>query len=370
MDGNESSLTSPYQQAARTALAAALGLLGLWTVHSFWPALVWACILAIAIWPLYQRARARWRPGRHDILVAGGFTVAIALVFVMPLIAVAVQLGREAYVIVDWVENIRQNGLPPPAWLARLPVGGDEAIVWWKSNLGDRSAASDLLQRLPREDLVTYSRHLGSQLLHRLVLFGFTLLTLFFLFQAGERLSEQMLRVSHRAFGASGERIAKQMVASVHGTVNGLVLVGLGEGVLLGIAYGVSGVPHPTMLGALTAVAAMIPFGAPLVFGIAALLLLSQGSTVAAVSVFLLGVVITFVADHFVRPVLIGGATRLPFLWVLLGLLGGVETWGLLGLFLGPAIMAALIFLWREWTDDAQDRMSAGRNHRDARPGS
>jgi predicted PurR-regulated permease PerM len=71
-----------------------------------------------------------------------------------------------------------------------------------------------------------------------------------------------------------------------------------------------------------------------------------------------------------VRPVLIGGATRLPFLWVLFGLLGGVETWGLLGLFLGPAIMAALIFLWREWTDDAQDRMSAGRNHRDARPGS
>lgn len=143
------------------------------------------------------------------------------------------------------------------------------------------------------------------------------------------------------------------MVASVHGTVDGLVLVGLGEGVLLGIAYGVSGVPHPTMLGALTALAAMIPFGAPLAFGIAALLLFSEGSTVAAFSVFLLGTVITFVADHFVRPVLIGGATRLPFLWVLFGILGGVETWGLLGLFLGPAIMAALILLWREWTEGA-----------------
>lgn len=353
MDGHDSSLTSPYQQAARTGLATALALLGIWTVSSFLPALVWACIIAIAIWPLYQRARARWRPGKHDALLAAGFTLAIALVFVVPLVAVAVQLGREAHVIFGWVENIRQNGLPPPDWLSSLPVGSEEAIGWWKGNLSDPSAASELLQRVPREDLVTYSRHFGSQLLHRLVLFGFTLLTLFFLFRAGESLSEQMLRVSRRAFGTNGERIAKQMVASVHGTVDGLILVGLGEGLLLGIAYAATGVPHPTLLGALTAIAAMIPFGAPLAFGIAALLLLSQGSIVAAVVVFLLGMVITFVADHFVRPVLIGGATRLPFLWVLFGLLGGVETWGLLGLFLGPAIMAALILLWREWTENA-----------------
>ena len=60
---------------------------------------------------------------------------------------------------------------------------------------------------------------------------------------------------------------------------------------------------------------------------------------------------VVFVADHFVRPVLIGGAIRLPFLWVLMGILGGLEAFGILGLFLGPAIMAALISLWREWTD-------------------
>jgi predicted PurR-regulated permease PerM len=95
----------------------------------------------------------------------------------------------------------------------------------------------------------------------------------------------------------------------------------------------------------------MIPFGAPLVFGAAALFLLAKGAAVAAVVIFLFGVAVVFIADHFVRPVLIGGSTRLPFLWVLLGILGGVETWGLLGLFLGPAIMAALILLWREYTE-------------------
>jgi predicted PurR-regulated permease PerM len=90
------------------------------------------------------------------------------------------------------------------------------------------------------------------------------------------------------------------------------------------------------------------------IFILAALTLLSAGSVGWAIAVLATGFATTFAADHFVRPALIGGATRLPFIWVLLGILGGVETWGLLGLFLGPAIMAALILLWREWVGDAQ----------------
>jgi predicted PurR-regulated permease PerM len=122
--------------------------------------------------------------------------------------------------------------------------------------------------------------------------------------------------------------------------------------VLLGIVYAIAGVPQATVLGLLTAVAAMVPFAGSVMFSIAALLLLAQGSIVWAIVVFAVGVVVMFVADHFIRPALIGGATRLPFLWVLLGILGGVEAWGLIGLFIGPAIMAALILLWREWAGE------------------
>jgi predicted PurR-regulated permease PerM len=94
----------------------------------------------------------------------------------------------------------------------------------------------------------------------------------------------------------------------------------------------------------------VIPFGAPVVFGAAALYLIAQSKIAAAGIVLGAGFVVTFVADHFVRPVLIGGATRLPFLLVLLGILGGLESLGLLGLFVGPAVMAAFVALWREWT--------------------
>jgi predicted PurR-regulated permease PerM len=79
--------------------------------------------------------------------------------------------------------------------------------------------------------------------------------------------------------------------------------------------------------------------------------LAASGSTIAGAAVLCFGLVVVFVADHAIRPVIIGGAARLPFLWVLLGILGGLETFGIIGLFLGPAIMAALISLWRDWTE-------------------
>jgi predicted PurR-regulated permease PerM len=93
----------------------------------------------------------------------------------------------------------------------------------------------------------------------------------------------------------------------------------------------------------------MLPFCAPLVFCGAALWLFVHGATVSAVGVAAFGFVVVFVAEHFVRPVLIGGSTRLPFLLVLFGILGGAETFGLIGLFVGPALMTVLTMLWAEW---------------------
>ncbi|WP_428533797.1 AI-2E family transporter [Rhodopila sp.] len=337
------------QQGARAALAMLLIGLGLWTLHRYVPALIWAAILAIAVWPLYQRATRRWPPGKHNILLPSVFTVLIALLFLVPLVLVAVQAGREVHGVLDSIAQARSGGIPPPEWLGHLPIGARQATDWWQANLADAESANELLRRARQSQLVSNSGQIGADIAHRAVLFGFMLLTLFFLFKDGEGLGNQLQRASARAFGPAGERIGRQMIASVHGTVDGLVLVGLGEGFILGIGYLILGVPHPTLFGLFTAIAAMVPFGAAVVFGIAALILLIQGSVASAIIIGAAGMVVTFVADHFIRPTLIGSATRLPFLWVLLGILGGVETWGLLGLFLGPAIMAALMLLWREW---------------------
>jgi predicted PurR-regulated permease PerM len=337
------------QQIAKAALALLLTGLGLWTLHRYLPALIWAAILVIAVWPLYQRAVTRWPPGKHNILLPSIFTLGLGLMFIIPLVLVTIQASREVRFVFDSIAQARTEGIPPPEWLDHLPAGSQQATNWWRQNLTNPDSANALLQKARESEFVSNGPQLGAEIAHRAVLFGFMLLTLFFLFKDGDRLGAQIRHASARAFGPAGERIGRQMIASVHGTVDGLVLVGLGEGFILGIGYVFAGVPHPTLFGLFTAIAAMVPFGAALVFGIAALLLLVQGLVMSAVVVLGLGVVVTFVADHFVRPTLIGSATRLPFLFVLLGILGGVETWGLLGLFLGPAIMAALTLLWREW---------------------
>jgi predicted PurR-regulated permease PerM len=126
--------------------------------------------------------------------------------------------------------------------------------------------------------------------------------------------------------------------------------VGLGEGLILTVVYYFAGVPQALLLGVATAIGAIIPFGAFVMFSIAAVLLIAKGAAVSAGIVFAAGLVVLALADHLVRPYIIGNATRLPFLFVLVGILGGVEAFGILGLFLGPAIMTILVDLWREAT--------------------
>ncbi len=341
------------QYIARIALAVALLALGIYILQGFVRALLWAGILAIAAGPLYARTRNRFKRDRHDILLPLVFTIGTTLLFVVPLALIGIQVAGEARVAAEWVRGVRETGVAAPDWLQHLPILRDQAVGWWNANLADPEAARALLGRLDRTDALRMGRELGSALVHRAVLFGFTLVTLFFLFRDGPRLAEKLLFASRRLFGPAGEPVARQMVASIHGTVDGLVLVGLGVGAILGVGYAVAGAPHPALLGVATAIAAVIPMGAPIVLIVASLLVAAAGKTIGAAILFGFGMAVIFIADHAVRPALIGGATRLPFLWVLLGILGGVETFGLLGLFLGPAVMAALILLWREWTADA-----------------
>jgi predicted PurR-regulated permease PerM len=338
------------QRIARLVLAAMLVLLGLWILHRYLAALGWAAVLAIALWPLYRRlVRALGGCGQR-VLAPLLLTLATGLVFIVPFVYAAVEAAREAHVLAQYLVDAQRTGVPVPGWISELPGIGYPLEEWWRTNLSDPKAAEQLLGRIYSRVPAESARDVAGQIIHRLILFGFTLLTLFFLFREGAAFSRQLIELSDRVLGAQGERVGQHMVQAVLGTVNGLVFVGLGEGVLLGVAYILAGLPHPVSWAVLTGILAVIPFGAPVVFGAAALYLAAAGSTAAGIAVLGTGFVVVFVADHFIRPVLIGGAIRLPFLWVLLGILGGLETFGILGLFLGPAIMAALISLRREWT--------------------
>jgi len=336
------------RRIARSALVIAVVLVGVWMMWRFLPALAWAAVLAIATWPLrVALARRGMRPGA----IAGLLTLVLAIVLVLPLVVLGVEAAHDSSMIVEAVRDIRQNGLGTPDWLSHLPFAGDSVANWWRQNLAEPGAARALLGRTETSGIIAFSRTLGIQVASRLTILVFTLLTLFFLYRDGPRLMEEAHRIADRLFGPAGGNLGRNAVAAVRGTVNGLVLVGLGEGVLLGFAYAATGLPHAVLLGLATAVLATVPFGAPLVFVVCALVLLVQAHTSAAIALLVFGAVVVFIADHFVRPILIGSSTRLPFLWVLLGIFGGLETFGLIGLFLGPAIMSLIVAMWREGAD-------------------
>lgn len=335
------------QRYARIALVLGLALLGLWILHDFLGAVVWAAILTVALWPTFERACRAW-PGGRKVVWPALFTTVAGLVIIVPLVLIAVQVGREAHDFFEFLHGLESEGIPVPDWVGRLPVGKQAVTDWWTQNLATSFDTNDVLRRFGHGSFFSVTREYGAKFAHRIVTFAFTLMTLFFLFREGPELTAQMIVASQRLFGPRGEHIGRQMVASIHGTVDGLVLVGIGEGAAMGVVYLFTGVPHPVLLGAVTAVAAMIPFGAATAFGGAGIYLLAQGSPGLGLLVVALGLGVVAVADHLVRPVVIGGATELPFVWVLLGILGGVETFGLLGLFLGPAVMSALVLLWRE----------------------
>jgi predicted PurR-regulated permease PerM len=337
------------QRFASVALYTVLVLLALWVVRDFIPAIAWACVIATALWPLFRKLERQPVLSGRTTVIATMLTIMIALLLVLPVGIGIAQAAAEAHDLALWLHSVEQNGIPVPDFLSHLPVGSEQVMNWWNTNLGQPLKASPAMKGLHGNAVVTFGRNFSIRAAHALMLFGFTLVTLFVIFQAGPSLSGAVLKGMRRAFGAESAQLAERMAGAVRGTVSGLVVVGIGEGLLLGAAYAVTDVPHATLLGLITAIAAMLPFCAPIVFCGAGLWLFLQGGTAGAIGIVVFGFAVVFVAEHFVRPVLIGSSTRLPFLLVLFGILGGAETFGLLGVFIGPALMTILMVLWTDF---------------------
>jgi predicted PurR-regulated permease PerM len=349
---------TPFQRIVTTVVDLAMVGLAFWVLSGFFGALAWAVVLAIATWPLYERFTRLFAEKRRHTLAPILFTLVVALIFIVPFGVAVVEVFREMKGVIHWIGEAEKTGVPVPSEIANLPMVGQQVAGWWNANLAEPGAITDLLGRTDTGKFARITQEVGVVVARRLSLFLFTALTLFFLFHDGVALAKRFRLLCHRLMGEPGEHLASLTVSAVRSTADGLVLVGLGEGALLGLAYEIVRVPHPVLLAAFTGLLAMIPFGAPIIFTLASVLLLVSGHVAGAIGLSIFGWIVIGIADHAIRPVLIGGAAKLPFLWVLLGIFGGLETFGLVGLFLGPAIMAALISLWREWTDPVPRRLT------------
>lgn len=343
------SQTTP-QQLSQLALAAVIILTCVYVLSPFFAPIGWAVVLAIATWPLYQRFQNRLPPNARRDIAPLLFTFAITLVFIVPVLWGVLEMGRELNQLVIWLRDSDHGGVVVPDYLDRIPFVGASIAEWWRTNMIAEGGMSSRFAHVDTATLARITQRTAIFLVRSGTFFVVTILTLFFLFRDGQSFGRRLQVLVRRVLGRKGLELSHLMIVAVRGTSDGVVLVGIGVGTLLGLGYALTGVPHAGLLGSLTALFAMIPFGAPAALALACLFLVAQGAVTFAIGLGVFGSVVIFVADHFLRPVLIGGNAKLPFLWVFLGIFGGLATFGILGLFLGPTVMVALVSLWREWT--------------------
>lgn len=320
-----------------------------------------ALIICLASWPLYRRLLASC--GQRKTLAASIALGLIILCLVIPMVLASTYAFQELKGWVGWLMVANQHGIPPPAWVGHLPGVGNWLAVQWQDYLAEPHAPEYLIQLVGGEHIGNISRWvlaLGSNALHLALTLLFMLITLFFLYKDGAGMARQLDIVGERVLPARWQRFSRVVPATVSSTVMGMGLIALGEGLVLGTAYWIAGIQSPVVLGVITAFMALVPGGAPLTFTLVSLYLLATGHMINGVGLFIWGAFELFVVDKTLRPRLVGGPIKLPFLPTFFGLIGGVKTMGIVGLFVGPVLMALLVASWREWLhdDDAPDAPS------------
>jgi predicted PurR-regulated permease PerM len=313
-------------------------------------ALVWAALIGIATWPIYKQFARLIFGGRSVALAPLLFTLLTGLVLLVPLILTAHQIAQGSDALVRAFNRLRESGIPVSPSLAQLPIAGEYLDLWWRSNLSNPKVLAEWLRGVNIENITAWTSTLGGALLHRLFLFLISLVALFLLLRDGTWLAGSALAIADRLLGDPGERLVSKVAEATRATVNGTVAAAVVTGAVIGIAYFLTGVPHPLLFVVLTMALAMVPLGAWLALITATLILFLHGGTLLMTAgLFGFGAAMLLISDNLIQPALIGRTARLPFLLVLVGILGGLQSFGLVGLFLGPVIMAALLTVWREW---------------------
>lgn len=341
-------LTSKLEQHLGTIVL--LLLLGgcLLVMRPFVSALLWAVVLCYASWPVYRRLLRLFRNNRTLaglVMMAG-----MILVVLMPFIIIGSTLGENVNQLTSATKRWIQEGPPkPPEWLAKVPVVGKEAMDYWQSMSEDP-------QRLWR-DVQPYVERVSSWFLRAGISLGRGLAELalsvfiaFFLFRHGTSVAESVATGVERIAGPRGKHLLNVAGNTVRGVVYGILGTALAQGVFAGIGYVIAGVPAAALLALLTFFFSVVPVvGTALVWLPAAFWLFNQGRTGWGIFMIVWGLIVGNI-DNVLKPWLISQGSNMPFLLIFFGVLGGALTFGFIGVFLGPTLLAVGFRVVEEWS--------------------
>ena len=312
--------------------------------------LSWSALIAIASWPLYLRVNTLCQ--QRSSLASLIMTCLIIIAILLPITWLIVSVTQEALTAKTLLYQYNKTGIIMPNWLHHFPLFGEKISNFWSQYLSKPQFVENGITYLNQyhEILNNAVQAFGAKTLYHSISFFFFVLSVFFFFRDGHYITQRINTGGKRILAERWQNYMEHLPNAIRSVVNGTVLVGMGVGLLMGISYAIAGLPVPALFGFITAILAMIPFGMIITLIIVTVILLVKGNIGAAIAILIWGIIITFLSDHVIKPALIGSSTKLPFMMILIGILGGVETLGLIGLFLGPVIMVLFYTLFEEMT--------------------
>ncbi len=332
----------------------ALLVASLWVLRPFLGPTIWATMVVVATWPLLQRLQRRlW--GRRWLAVLV-MTLALLLLFVVPLLLAIGTIVANAEQIAGWVRALSVWRLPDqaPAWLMALPVLGGMAAGLWEQ--AQALGMNDLLPRLS-----PYAGGLTSWFVTEVggigvLIFQFLLTVTIaaVLYATGEQAADVVRRFAHRLGGERGNGAVVLAGAAIRGVALGVGVTALIQAVLGGIGLGIAGVPLAGLLTALMFMLCIAQVGPlPVLLPAAAWVLFGEDRTGMGIFLFVWGIAVGTV-DNFIRPVLIRVGADLPLLLIFAGVIGGLFAFGLVGIFVGPVVLAVAWTLLLAWIGDGE----------------
>ncbi len=389
-------------------IAALLLLLigGFYILKPFVTAIMWSVILAFSLWPI-QQLLTKWFRGRRT-LASIVLALTMSLLFVGPIVLLGVGLADDAALLGSttkrWVESLSDK---PPTWASNIPVIGERVDDYWEqfsdgrkrwmeqidkgmkeqppkatgvaANALNDSAivppAPALVEELNRQVtsvdsenkaidnarifetlgkllgwartwLVSVTLGVGKGMFQ----IGLSIILTFFLLRNGQILGARVAVGASRIAGHHGQRLIKVAGGTVRGVVYGIIGTAVAQGVLAGLGFGLAGVPAAALLGVLTFFLSAVPVGPPAVWIPATIWLFSQGRTGWGIFMLIWGMFIVSGVDNIIKPYLISHGSKIPFVLVFMGVIGGALAFGLVGVFLGPTLLAVGYRIIEEWS--------------------
>ncbi|KQN79259.1 hypothetical protein ASF04_01865 [Duganella sp. Leaf61] len=338
-----------FQPFTRLAAVILLVIGCLIVLRPFVAAILFACAITISSWPLYLRLLNKVK-GRRS-LAAAIMSVGLTLLILVPLTLVTWNIADNAASFYDHFKASLGSGtLAPPAWLRDLPLVGEMIDTYLRRLLGSREELLNVAK-----NLLEPARHLllggGVLLGSGVAQVSLAVFVSFFLYRDGVTMLSSLGRAMDKLIGAEqATSVSDTISRTVRGVMYGLLGTALAQSVVAAVGFLIAGVPAVALLSVATFLFSLIPVGPPIIWIGATIWLFDHGQTGWAIFMAVWGVLLISGVDNVVKPLLISRGSSLPFILVLLGVMGGVLAFGFVGLFIGPTLLAVGMGLLRNYT--------------------